>query len=290
MSIQTEISRIQGARDTLRTKAVELKISAGTEKLDELAEDYSGIINQGSISAQVKEGETYTIPKGYHDGTGTISGVAGGGNYTLQSKQATPTKKPQQITPDEGYYGLSDVTVQAIPAQYQDTSSVTATEDDVLTGKVIVTANGSVTPGTMPNNGTVSKTLDAASPSYTVPKGYHSGTGTVKLVTEEKTVTPTKSSQPITPTAGKVLSKVTVNAIPANYVDTTDGTATAPDMLSGKTAYVDGDKVTGSMPNNGAVNGSINGLSSTSYSIPAGYTTGGKVSLTGDIESALADI
>lgn len=290
MSIQTEISRIQGARDTLRTKAVELKISAGTEKLDELAEDYNGIVNQGSVSAQVKEGETYTIPKGYHDGTGTVSGVAGGGSYTLQSKQATPTKKPQQITPDEGYYGLSDVTVQAIPAQYQDTSSVTATEDDVLTGKVIVTADGSVTPGTMPNNGTVSKTLDAASPSYTVPKGYHSGSGTVKLVTEEKTVTPTKSSQPITPTEGKVLSKVTVNAIPANYVDTTDGTATAPDMLSGKTAYVDGEKVTGSMPNNGAVNGSINGLSSTSYSIPAGYTTGGKVSLTGDIESALADI
>ena len=290
MSIQTEISRIQGARDTLRTKAVELKISAGTEKLDELAEDYSGIVNQGSVSAQVKEGETYTIPKGYHDGTGTVSGVAGGGSYTLQSKQATPTKKPQQITPDEGYYGLSDVTVQAIPAQYQDTSSVTATEDDVLTGKVIVTADGYVTPGTMPNNGTVSKTLDAASPSYTVPKGYHSGTGTVKLITEEKTVTPTKSAQPITPTAGKVLSKVTVNAIPANYVDTTDGTATAPDMLSGKTAYAGGEKVTGSMPNNGALNGSINGLSGTSYSIPAGYTTGGKVSLTGDIESALADI
>ena len=290
MSIQTEISRIQGARDTLRTKAVELKISAGTEKLNELAEDYNGIVNNGSVSAQVKEGETYTIPKGYHDGTGTVSGVAGGGRYTLQSKQATPTKKPQQITPDEGYYGLSDVTVQAIPAQYQDTSSVTATEEDVLTGKVIVTADGYVTPGTMPNNGTVSKTLDAASPSYTVPKGYHSGTGTVKLVTEEKTVTPTKSAQPITPTAGKVLSKVTVNAIPANYVDTTDGTATAADLLSGKTAYVDGDKVTGSMPNNGAVNGSINGLSDTSYSIPAGYTTGGKVSLAGDIESALADI
>ena len=36
MSIQTEITRIQSARNTLRTKAVELKISAGTERLDEL--------------------------------------------------------------------------------------------------------------------------------------------------------------------------------------------------------------------------------------------------------------
>lgn len=290
MSIQTEISRIQGARDTLRTKAVELKISAGTEKLDELAEDYGGITNQGGVTAQVREGETYTIPKGYHDGTGTVSGVAGGGNYNLQSKQVTPTKKPQQITPDEGYYGLSDVTVGAIPAQYQDTSSVTATETDVLTGKVIVTADGSVVPGSMPNNGTVSKTLDAASTSYTVAKGYHSGTGTVKIVTEEKAATPTKSAQSITPTSGKVLSKVTVNAIPANYVDTADATAAASNILSGKTAYVNGAKVTGSMKNNGAVSGSIDGLSGTSYAVPAGYTSGGTVSLTGDIEAALADI
>lgn len=290
MSIQTELSRIQTARDTLRTKAVELKISAGTEKLDELAEDYGGITNQGGVSAQIKEGETYTIPKGYHDGTGTVSGVAGGGNYNLQSKQVTPTKKPQQITPDEGYYGLSDVSVGAIPAQYQDVSSVTAGESDVLTGKVIVTADGSVVPGGMPNNGTVSKTLDAASTSYTVPKGYHSGSGTVKIVTETKTATPTKSAQTVTPTSGKVLSKVTVNAIPDQYITTSDATAAAANILSGKTAYVNGAKVTGTMPNNGAVSGSIDGLSGTSYTVPSGYTSGGTVSLTGDIEEALADI
>lgn len=290
MSIQTELSRIQAARDTLRTKAVELKISAGTEKLDELAEDYGGITNQGGVSAQIKEGETYTIPKGYHDGTGTVSGVAGGGNYNLQSKQVTPTKKPQQITPDEGYYGLSDVSVGAIPAQYQDVSSVTAGESDVLTGKVIVTADGSVVPGSMPNNGTVSKTLDAASTSYTIPKGYHSGSGTVKIVTETKTATPTKSAQTVTPTSGKVLSKVTVNAIPDQYITTADATAAAANILSGKTAYVNGAKVTGTMPNNGAVSGSIDGLSGTSYAVPAGYTSGGTVSLTGDIEEALADI
>ena len=290
MSIQTELSRIQTARDTLRTKAVELKISAGTEKLDELAEDYGGITNQGGVSAQIKEGETYTIPKGYHDGTGTVSGVAGGGNYNLQSKQVTPTKKPQQITPDEGYYGLSDVSVGAIPAQYQDVSSVTAGESDVLTGKVIVTADGSVVPGSMPNNGTVAKTLDAASTSYTIPKGYHSGSGTVKIVTETKTATPTKSAQTVTPTSGKVLSKVTVNAIPDQYITTADATAAAANILSGKTAYVNGAKVTGTMPNNGAVSGSIDGLSGTSYAVPAGYTSGGTVSLTGDIEEALADI
>ncbi len=290
MSVQTEISRIQTARDTLRTKAVELKISAGTEKLDELAEDYNGIANQGGVSAQVKEGETYTIPKGYHDGTGTVSGVAGGGSYNLQSKTATPTKKPQQITPDEGYYGLSDVNVEAIPSQYQDTSSVTAAAEDVLTGKVIVTADGSVVPGTMPNNGAVSKSLTASETSYTIPKGYHSGTGSVSITTETKNATPAKEQQTITPTSGSVLSQVTVEAIPEQYADTSDATAAADKILSGETAYVAGSKVTGSMPNNGTTEGTIDGLSTTSFEVSAGYTSGGTVSLTNDIEEALAAI
>lgn len=290
MSVQAEIQRIETARNKLRTKAVELKISSGTEKLDELADDYNGIQNQGSISAQVKEGETYTIPKGYHDGTGTVSGVSGGGSYNLQSKSVTPTKKPQQVTPDSGYYGLSDVTVEAIPTQYQNTSSVTATAADVLTGKVIVTADGSVTPGTMANNGAVSKTLDTTTKSYTVPAGYHSGTGSVSITTEEKTATPTKSPQDIAPTSGKVLAKVVVEAIPAQYVDTKDATAAAGDILTGKSAYVGGAKIDGSMPNNGDTTGTFDGLTTESYQIPAGYTTGGSVSLTSDIMDALASI
>ena len=290
MSVQTEIQRIQTARNTLRTKAVELKISSGTEKLDELAEDYNGITNQGSITAQVKEGETYTIPKGYHDGTGTVSGVSGGGSYNLQSKSVTPTKKPQQVTPDGGYYGLSDVTVEAIPTQYQDASSVTATAGDVLTGKVIVTANGSVTPGTMTNNGAVKKTLDTTTKAYTVPAGYHDGKGSVSITTEEKTATPTKSPQDITPTSGKVLAKVVVEAIPAQYVDTKDATAAAGDILTGKSAYVGGTKIDGSMANNGDTTGTFDGLTTESYTIPAGYTTGGSVSLTSDIVDALASI
>lgn len=286
MSIQTQISRIQQARDTLRNKAVELKISAGTELLDELAEDYNGIENNGSISAQVKEGETYTIPKGYHDGTGTVSGVAGGGNYNLQSKQVTPTKKPQQVTPDEGYYGLSDVSVDAIPAQYQDTSSVTATAGDVLAGKVIVISNGSVVPGEMVNNGAVSSTLTAESPTYTVPVGYHDGKGSVKIVPEEKTVAPKKSEQDVTPSEGKVLSKVTVSAIPAEYVDTSGATANASEILFGETAYSAGQKITGTMPNVGSVNKTLD-TTTASVTIEQGYHDGtGTVNIVTENKSA----
>ena len=373
MSIQTEISRLTTARNTLRTKATDLGIATGVDKLDVLAEAYKGIVNQGAVSASVKEGETYTIPKGYHNGSGTVSGVAGGGNYNLQSKTATPTKLQQNITPDGGYYGLSDVTINPIPEQFQDVSAVTAGATDVLTGKMIVTSDGTVTAGTMPNNGAVAKTLTASDASYTVPQGYHSGKGTVSIVPETKTATPTKKSQSITPTSGKVLSSVTVEAIPDNFIDTTDGgvkvtgtmpnvgsasktldttttsyaiakgyhdgtgsvnivtetknatptkaeqnitpttgkvlskvtvdaipaayqdvtgvTAVAADVLDGKFIVTsDGSKIEGTMPNNGAVSGTIDGLSATSYQVPAGYTSGGTVSLTSDIEDALVAI
>ena len=354
MSVSTYISSIESSRNVIRNKLVELGMAASSDKLDKLATAIEGIINQGAVSITVQEGDTYTIPAGYHNGNGTVSGVSGGGNYTLQAKTATPTKKQQSISPDNGFYGLSGVTVAAIPEAYQDVSSVTASAGDVLTGKVFVTSTGVVTPGEMVNNGAVNKTLDVTTITYTIPKGYHSGSGKVQIVLETKTVTPTKSVQKITPTTGKVLSEVTVAAIPAEYITTDDATATAANILIGETAYVDGEKVTGTMPdngaktstlsagdsytipagyhngsgnitakdlasqtaatasateilsgetawidgvkvtgemaNNGATNGSIDGLTISSVTIPAGYTSGGTVSLTNDIEKALAAI
>lgn len=290
MTTATELTRIQTARNTLRTKGVELGICTSTDKIDVIATAFDNITNQGAVQATVQEGDTYTIPKGYHNGSGTVSGVAGGGNYNLQSKSVSPTKNQQNITPDSGYYGLSDVTVAPIPESYQDVSSVTATAADVLGNKVFVTATGEVTAGTMANQGAVNKTLDVEANSYTVPAGYHNGNGAVSIVLEEKTATPTKAQQDITPTAGKVLSKVTVAAIPVKFVDTSDADAVAANILLNKTAYVGGTKVTGTMPNNGAISATIDGLTVTSYSVPAGYTSGGTVSLTDDIEQALAAI
>lgn len=290
MSISTELSRIQADRNTIRNKLIELGLATSTANLDALATAIEGIVKQGAVSVSVQEGETYTIPAGYHDGSGTVSGVAGGGNYTLQSKSVTPTKKQQAITSDDGYYGLSDVVVAPIPDAYQDVSSVTAGAGDVLTGKVYVTADGTVTTGTMTNNGAVTKTLTATVVTYTIPAGYHNGSGTVSISLETKSVTPTKAAQEVTPASGKLLSKVTVAAIPDEYITTDDADAVAANILDGKTAYVKGAKVTGAMSNNGSVGGTIDGLTTTSLAIPAGYTTGGTVSLTNDIEEALAAI
>ena len=297
MSTATEITRLQTARNTIRNKMVNLGLGTSTDLLDALATEVDSIVNRGAVSATVQEGDTYTIPAGYHNGSGTVSGVAGGGNYTLQAKSVTPTKSQQSVTADSGYYGLSGVTVAAIPEAYQDVSSVTATAGDVLATKVIVASDGTVTAGTMTNNGAVSKTLDATTgnQSYTVPSGYHNGSGAVQIVLETKTATPSTSSQNITPTAGKVLSKVTVNAIPAKYGDTTGDDAVAANLLYGKIAHTISNgtatQITGTMTNNGAVSATFDGLTTTSYTVPAGYHNGsGTVSLTNDIEQALAAI
>ena len=173
MSTQTEITRLQTARNKLRTWLVGLGLAASTDKLDALADKAAAIRNNGAIDAQVKEGESYTVPKGYHDGTGTVKGVGGGGNYQLQAKTVTPTKEQQAITPDQGYYGLSGVTVGAIPENYQDVSATTAAPGDVLANKVFIDADGVTQAGTMPDNGAVSKVLDATTGNqeYTVPAG-----------------------------------------------------------------------------------------------------------------------
>lgn len=290
MSIATEITRIQTDRNTIRNKLIDFGLVESGANLDACATAIDGIVNRGAVSATVQEGDTYTIPKGYHNGAGTVSGVAGGGSYNLQSKTVTPTKQQQSITPDSGYYGLSDVTVGAIPAAYQDVSSVTATAPDVLSGKVFVTAAGAVTTGTMANNGAVNKTLTAQEQNYTIPKGYHSGTGSVSISPESKTATPTKSQQTISPTAGKVLTSVIVEPIPAQYVDTSDATATAAQILDGATAFVGGELVEGTMANNGATSLEIDGMQTTSVTVPAGYTSGGTVTLTNSIEQALAAV
>lgn len=303
MGISEQIVRIQTDRNTIRTKLIALKLSTkggegvepvaitATSNLDDCASAVDAIINNGSISVAIKEGETYTIPKGYHDGTGTVSGVAGGGNYVLQSKIVTPTKSNQEITPDHGYYGISDVTVEAIPEAYQDVTSVTATADDVLATKTIVDKTGAVVAGTMVNNGSVKQTIDIATPSYTIPKGYHDGTGVVNLVTETKSATPTKKAQTVEASTGKVLSSVTVEAIPAEFQDVTAVTATADKVLTGSDFVdADGTVVAGTMANNGDVTTTIDGLTTTSVTIAAGYTSGGTVSLTNDIETQLAAI
>lgn len=206
MSISEEITRLQGAKTTISAKMADLGVSAEGDLLDAIATKINGIKKLGSVTTQL----TYTTPskavdKGYTTG-GTVKIVV---NDPIE---VTPGRTDQVVEP-EGNNVLGQVTVKKIPDNLQDVSPVKATPADVLAGVVFVDNTGTPKTGTIPIQGTVTQTLSAGGKAE-LDAGYYSG----------------------------------ISITAANLESQTDGTATAADILDGKTAYVDGEKVTGGIP------------------------------------------
>ena len=214
MSVSEQITRLQGLRDRLRTKLSGMGLAESTADLEDCMTAVEGIADNGAVSKKLDTTTTsYTVPAGYHNGSGTVSieleekTVTANGDVTptagkvlskvtvnvenaptLQEKSVTPTKSEQSVTPDEGYDGLSQVTVGAIPANFADVTNVTAAQSDVLANKIFVDSTGTEKAGTMVNNGAVAATIDGLTvTSYTVPAGYHNGSGTVSLTDDIET-------------------------------------------------------------------------------------------------------
>ncbi len=162
----------------------------------QLVEKIKSIVNRGAVSQALNCGGSYTIPAGYHNGSG-------------------------------------QVTANSLASQ----TDATAAAGQILSGYT-AWVKGSKITGTMANKGAVSQDLNCGG-SYTIPAGYHNGSG-----------------------------KVTANSLASQ----TDATAAAGQILSGYTAWVKGSKITGSMANKGNLNWSG---SNTTYSVPAGYYSGG---------------
>lgn len=138
-----------------------------------------------------------------------------------------------------------------------DTSDANATASQILSGATAY-VNGAKVTGTMTNNGAVSGTISTKTQQYSVPAGYHDGSGKVQIASAEqakiiagnikqgvtvlgvtgtysgegvelqsKTVTSSFSAQTVTADAGyDALSQVTVNAMPYSETDNAAGGVT----------------------------------------------------------------
>jgi len=191
-SMKTELDNIKSIGD-----ATAAQILSGKKAVVKGSTVTGTMTNRGAVTNALNAGGSYTIPAGYHNGSGKV-------------------------------------TANSLASQ----TSATATAAQILSGQTAY-VNGTKVTGTMANNGAVAKTLNAGG-SYTIPAGYHNGSG-----------------------------KVTANSLASQ----TSATATAAQILTGKTAYVNGTKVTGTMANKGALTWKPS--SSTTYTVPAGYYSGG---------------
>lgn len=178
-----------------------------------------------------------------------INKVIYGGRTLIDLTSDTVTAA--NVLKDITFHLPSGATAAGTCTYDSDTSSDTAVIAEVLSGKTFH-ARGSALTGTMPNRGAVTGTITTVDGEYTIAQGYHDGSGKVsidatdqgKLIAENiregitilgvtgtmsgsedvhaqaKTVTPSTTSQTVTPDGPtyNYLSQVTVNAI--SYVET----------------------------------------------------------------------
>ena len=135
--------------DTSDATAVATEILSGKTAYNKGNKVTGTMKNNGAVTGTITtKAEQYTIPQGFHDGSGkvgiasteqaklvpaniregvTILGVAGSMSGTeganAQSKTVTPTVNGFEVLPDEGYNYLASVTVAKIPYEEADNSA-----------------------------------------------------------------------------------------------------------------------------------------------------------------------
>lgn len=153
---------------------------------------------------------------------GFVTGGASGAS--LQSKTVSPSESAQTVKADNGYDGLSQVTVNAVSKTYvgsgvtkksaatytPGTSDQSIASGQYLNGTQTIKGDSNLTAANIKNGVKIFNVTG----SYA---GSSSGGSNPKLQT--KTATPSESTQTISPDSGyDGLSSVTVNAVSKTYV------------------------------------------------------------------------
>lgn len=215
----------------------------------------SGVYTTGAITVDAVSTETKKITANgtYSPSSGkyfsSVEVSVAGDVPTYQSKTVSPSTLVQTVTADDGYDALSDVTINAIQTETKIVAPTTSTQKVIpASGKYLTEVSvGAIQTETksVTSNGTYNPTSGKYFSSVTVnvpPETFN---------TQEKTVTPTESTQTISPDNGyDGLSIVTVNPISSTYVGSsvpTKGATTITPNANSQTAISSGTYATGNI-------------------------------------------
>ena len=170
--------------------------------------------NKYEVAGGTATAITLNMPATLNDGYWKkfiASGDNGGTPTTINGKSVykVSTTNPPRFKKDRPYEVYYNAAKNCFFLKASATGTTSA--DKVLAGETFSTENDTDLSGTMPNKGAVTSSLNCGG-SYTIPKGYHNGSGRV--------------------TANSLASQTSANA-------------TANDIMNGKTAWVNGSKLTG---------------------------------------------
>ena len=112
---------------------------------------------------------------------------------------------------------------------------------NILNGKTAYIGSGKVT-GTMTNNGAVAGTISTKAGTYTVPAGYHNGSGKVQISSTEQAKLISSNIK-----SGVTILGVTGSSVVVDTTIATNVAAVANSIELGKQAYVNGVLITGTL-------------------------------------------
>lgn len=252
------------------------------------------------ISASVTQPATYYIPKGTLV-EGNISGTAfleNTGDYGFRATVEVPA----------GYHTgetvIKNFTTGIFPAPESK-----ATADKMLTGYSLYDEDGKLITGTMPNQGSQTSTIGTQGGTYTIPEGYHDGSGVITAsigagdfsaakitnvsVTPSVTGTVTTIASTTKPSGTDGTDYYTINP-DASYtngnarakIDTAGYLSTGSKYINVPASVSDGTNyyiTKSTSTNSSSVSG---GTVTATVTIPAGYNPGETVVVSNDVSTA----
>ena len=283
--------------DVSKWQKQSVSIDDATATVNDIASGKTAYINGGKVYG------TLTEIKGANSDAATASDVTTSGSYVYVNtkpagrganekdkiyRKGSSMKVTVPSAAVAASAGLTsddlkrNVTVLGVTGTYDglDTFDATATSGDIILGKTAY-VKGQRIIGTIDTLGDID---DAAANNITIGEDYSVTFGSNitergildKDITYNIKATQKQMLNKLGITADKIQEGNTILGIEgtAEVLNTDDANAVNTDLMKGKTAYVKGQKITGTIVNNGALNYAPSDVEQV---IPAGYTSGGKV-------------